>query len=98
MQHLLGPELDDEQSHVLTAAYDLAWRRIIHAELIKPVQHRQLQDALYGYLLQLVRRGERKEARLARRGIFFICGILASAPGAYVPGQPLVADGTQIVF
>jgi len=98
MQSLPRPELDQEQSRVLLTAHDLAWRRIIEAQLLDPTEHVRAQNILYDYILHLLRRGERKESRLARRGIFLICGLLASPQCAYVPGRPLMANGTQIVF
>lgn len=91
-------ELDEEQSRVLMAAYDLAWRRIVDAELLEPTEYARAQNILCNYLLRLLQRGESDVWRLATRGVFLICGILACPDQAYVPGRPLNANGTPIVF
>lgn len=70
-------DLDDEQSRILMAACDLAWRRIIQADLLTSTQQPYARNIVYAHLLRLVRRGERNEARFASRGVFLICGILA---------------------
>ena len=38
MQIAIRNDLDEEQSRALMAAYDVAWRRIIRAEILEPVQ------------------------------------------------------------
>jgi hypothetical protein len=98
MQNVIRNELDDVQSRVFTAAYDMAWRRIMEADLLSPPQYAHIQNILCGYLLWLIRRGERKETRLASRGVFLVCGLLACPDCGYVPGQPVKTDGAQLVF
>jgi hypothetical protein len=98
MQIAVHNELDAEQSRVLMAAYDTAWRRIMETDLLTPTQYAQAQKILCSYLLRLVQRAERKETRLATRGVFLICGLLACPDCAYVPGRPIQANGAQIVF
>ncbi|MGC1625065.1 MAG: hypothetical protein WA759_20015, partial [Pseudolabrys sp.] len=65
---------------------------------ITPMQQTYMESVLRGHLLRQVRRGERKVTRLASRGVFLICGILACPDHTYVPGRPLRADGVQILF
>jgi hypothetical protein len=98
MRIVVRNELDDDQSRVFMAACDLAWRRIMEADVLPPGEHAHAQNILCSHILRLIRRGERKEARLASRGVFLICGLLACPDCAYVPGQPMNADGTQILF
>ena len=64
--------LDDEQSRILMAACDLAWRRIIQADVLTSMQQPYAQSIVCAHLLRLVRRGERNKARLASRGVFLI--------------------------
>lgn len=98
MHSVVRNELDDDQSRVFMGAYDLAWRRITEADLLVPGQYARVQNILCGYLLWLIRRGERRPARLANRGVFLICGLLACPDCTYVPGRPLMTDGAQILF
>jgi len=91
-------DLDEDQSRILMSACDLAWRRIMEAELVTPTQQVYAQNILCGYLLRLVRSGERSERRLASRGVFLICAILACPDCEYVPGRPIRTDGAQIIF
>ena len=91
-------DLDEEQSRILMAACDLAWRRIVQANVLTPMQQPYAQSIVCAHLLRLVRRGERNEARLARRGVFLICGILACPDYEYVPGRSLRTDSAEIVF
>ena len=98
MQIVVRNELDDEQSRVFMAAYDMAWRRIMETDLLSSGQYARAQNILCSHLLRLIRRGVRKEPRLARGGVFLICGLLACPDCSYVPGQPMKTDGAQIVF
>lgn len=98
MQIIVRNELDGDQSRALMAAYDMAWRRIMEADLLSSGQYAHAQNILRSYLLWLIRRGERKETRLASRGVFLICGLLACPDCSYVPGQPMKTDGAHIVF
>ncbi len=98
MQIIVRNELDDDQSRVFMAAYDMAWRRIVEADLLPPDQYAHAQNILCSHLLRLIRRGERKQARLASRGVFLICGLLACPECAYVPGRPMKTGGAQILF
>ena len=98
MQIVVRNDLDGEQSRVLMAAYDMAWRRIMEADRLSSDQYAHAQNMLCSYLLWLIRRGEREETRLASRGVFLICGMLACPDYTYVPGQPIETDGAQIVF
>ena len=91
-------DLDEDQSRILMAACDLAWRRITEAYVLTPMQQAYAQNIVRAHLLVLIRRGERHEARLASRGVFLICGILACPDYKYVPGRPLRTDGAEIVF
>jgi hypothetical protein len=91
-------DLDEEQSRILMAGCDLAWRRITQAETLTPMQQTYAQNILCAHLLRLVRRGERNETRLASRGVFLICGILACPDYEYVPGRSLRTDGAELVF
>jgi len=91
--------LDEEQSRILMNACDLTWLRILEARVpIIPTQQAHLQNIVRNHLLRQVRRGERNVTRLASRGVFLICGVLACSDSAYVPGRPLQAGGTQIIF
>ncbi|MGA7084645.1 MAG: hypothetical protein WB005_15900, partial [Pseudolabrys sp.] len=59
-------------------ACDVTWHRVLEAGLtITPMQQTYMESVLRGHLLRQVRRGERKVTRLASRGVFLICGILA---------------------
>jgi hypothetical protein len=98
MHIVVRNELDDDQSRVFMGAYDVAWRRITEADLLTPAQHAHAQNILCGHLLWLIERGERKPDRLASRGVFLICGLLACPDCTYVPGRPLMTDGAQILF
>jgi hypothetical protein len=62
------------------------------------MQQPYAQSIVCAHLLRLVRRGERNEARLASRGVFLICGILACPDYEYVPGRSLRTDSAEIVF
>lgn len=101
MQIVVRNELDGEQLRVFMAAYDMAWRRIMEADRLSWGQYahaQNMQNILRSYLLRLIQRGECKETRLASRGVFLICGLLACPDCTYVPGQPMQTDGAQIVF
>lgn len=98
MQIVVRNDLDDDQSRVFMAAYDLAWRRIMEANLLPSDQYAHAQNILCSHLLGLIRHGERRQARLATRGVFLICGLLACPDCTYVPGRPLKTDGAQILF
>ena len=98
MQIVIRKELDDDQSRVFMEAYDMAWRRILDADLLPPGQYAHAQNVLCSHLLRLIRRGERRQARLATRGVFLICGLLACPACTYVPGRPMKTDGAQILF
>lgn len=99
MQTAILSGLDEEQSRILTSACDVTWHRVLEAGLtITPTQKTYMESVLRGHLLRQVRRGERKVTRLASRGVFLICGILACPDHTYVPGRPLRADGVQILF
>jgi hypothetical protein len=98
MQNVVRNELDDEQSRVFMGAYDAAWRRIMEAHLLSRDQYAHAQNILCSHLLQLIRQGERRPARLATRGVFLICGLLACPDCWYVPGRPMKADGVLILF
>ena len=91
-------DLDEEQSRILTAACDLAWRRIIQANVLTSMDQLYAQNIICAHLLRLVRRGERNEARLAGRGVFLICGILACPDCEYALGRSLRTDSAEIVF
>ena len=96
-----SPQLDETQGQALSAGFDFAWRRLLRADgLLNPAQHAQVQNILTSYLLRLVRRGERDAQRLARRGIFFVCGVLACPePVGYVGRSLRLADDdAEIVF
>ena len=62
-------DLDDEQARTLRAACDLAWCRIIQANVLTSMDQPYAQNIICAHLLRLVRRGERNEARLA--GAYF---------------------------
>lgn len=98
MQIVVRNKLDDDQSRIFMAAYDMAWRRIIEADVLSSGQHAHAQNVLCSHLLRLIRRGECRQARLAIRGVFLICGLLACPDCAYVPGRPMKTDGAQILF
>ncbi len=99
MQTAILAGLDEEQSRLLMSACDVTWRRVLEAGLIiTPMQRTYMESVLRSHLLRQLRRGERKVTRLASRGVFLICGILACPDHAYVPGRPLQADGVQILF
>ena len=57
MQIIVRNELDDDQSRVFMAAYDMAWRRIVGADLLPPDQYAHAQNILCSHLLRLIRRG-----------------------------------------
>lgn len=92
-------DLDEKQSRVLLSACNLAWRRVTEAVvLLTPIQQAYAHSIMYAHLLRLVRRGERKEQRLASRGVFLICGILACPDHEYVSGRSLRLGGAKIIF
>ena len=98
MQIVVRRELDDDQSRIFMAAYDAAWRRIMEADLLPPDKHAYVQNIVCSHLLWLIRHGERRPARLANRGVFLVCGLLACPGCTYVPGQPMKTSGAQILF
>jgi len=98
MHIAIRDDLNEDQSRTLMTACDLAWRRIIEADILPPSQQIHAQNVLCTHLLRLVRHGERSETRLANRGVFLICGILACPDSPYTPGQPLRTAGADIVF
>ncbi len=98
MQIVVRDQLDDDQSRVFMAGYDLAWRRILEADLLSSDKYAHAQNILCSHLLWLIRHGERRPARLASRGVFLICGVLACRDCTYVPGRSIKTDGAQIVF
>jgi hypothetical protein len=67
-------------------------------DVLTSMQQPYAQNIVCAHLLRLVRRGERNEARLASRGVFLICGILACPDYEYVLGRSLRTDGAKIVF
>ena len=91
-------DLDEKQSRVLLSACNLAWRRVTEAVVLTPMQQAYAHKIMYAHLLRLVRRGERKEQRLASRGLFLICGILVCPDHEYVPGRSLRTRGAEIIF
>jgi hypothetical protein len=95
-------DLDEKQSRVLLSACNLAWRRVTEAVVLTPMQqayaHSIAHSIMYAHLLRLVQRGERKEQRLASRGVFLICGILACPDHEYVLGRSLRLGGAEIIF
>ena len=91
-------DLDDEQARILTAACNLACDRMIEAGVLRTMQQPYAQNLVCAHLHRLVRRGERNEARLASRGVFLICGILACPDCKFIPGRPLQTGGATIVF
>ena len=98
MQIVVRNDLDNDQSRVFMAAYDIAWRRITEAGLLSSEQYAHAQNVLCTHLLRLIRHGERRQTRLATRGVFLICGLMACPDCAYVPGRPLNTAGAQILF
>jgi len=100
MQTATSCALDAEQGKALSAAFDFAWRRLLQTDLLQPSQYAQMQNILTTYLIKLVRRGERNEGRLARRGIFFVCGLLAAPDPVSFTGRALYfAEGAAgVVF
>ena len=91
-------DLDEKQSRVLLSACNLAWRRVTEAVVLTPIQQAYAHSIMYAHLLRLVRRGERKEQRLASRGVFLICGILACPDHEYVSGRSLRTGGRRLFF
>jgi hypothetical protein len=91
-------DLDEEQSRILLSACDIAWRRVTQAVTLTPTQQVYARSAVCAHLLDIVRHGERNEHRLASRGVFLICGLLACPDCKYVQGRPLQTSGAQIVF
>jgi len=91
-------DLDEEQSRILLRACDLAWRRVTEVVVLTPMQQAYAHNIVHAHLLRLVRRGERKEQRLASRGVFLICGILACPDHEYVSGRSLRTEGAEIIF
>jgi hypothetical protein len=90
--------LDEEQSRIFLRACDLAWHRVTEAVVLTPMQQAYAHNIVHAHLLRLVRRGERKEQRLASRGVFLICGILACPDHEYVTGRSLRTEGAEIIF
>lgn len=98
MQVTVRNELDENQSRILVAAYDVAWHRMTKAEVLVRLQPEFASKILCDHLSRLVRRGEHKVERLAMRGVFLICGILACPHHQYIPDRPLQTDGAVIVY
>ena len=98
MQIAIRNDLNEDQSRTLMIACNQAWGRIIAANLLPTLQQDEAQDILCTHLLRLVRLGERNIARLASRGVFLICAVLACPDCEYVAGQPLRTDGADVVF
>ena len=98
MQIAFRNDLNEDQSRTLMIACNQAWSRIAAANLLPPAQQDHAQNLLCMHLLRLVRRGELNVGRLASRGVFLVCAILACPDCDYVPGQPLRTDGAEIVF
>jgi hypothetical protein len=62
------------------------------------MQQDHAQNALCTHLLHLVRRGERNVGRLASRGVFLICAMLACPDSEFIPGRPLRTDGADVIY
>ena len=62
--------LDDDAVKAMGQAFDLACSRLIRAGVLDAVNIERLQRLAAKKLVQLARRGERDEWRLARRAIF----------------------------
>jgi len=99
-------DLDQDQERILLSACDIllsacdkAWRRVTRVVVaLTPVQHVHARSVVRAHLLGLVRHGERNEDRLASRGVFLICALLACPGCEYVQGHLLQQVGAQIVF
>ena len=92
-------DLDQDQERILLSACDKAWRRVTRVVVaLTPVQHVHARSVVRAHLLGLVRHGERNEDRLASRGVFLICALLACPGCEYVQGHLLQQVGAQIVF
>jgi hypothetical protein len=98
MQIAIRNDLNEDQSRTLMIACNRAWSRIIAANLLPAMEEDRAQNILCTHLLHLVRRGELNVGRLASRGVFLICALLARPDCSYIPGQPLRTDGAEIVF
>ena len=100
MQIAIRNDLNEDQSRTLMIACNQAWSRVIAANLLPAVQQDQdhAQNILCTHLLRLVRCGEHDVTRLASRGVFLICALLACPDCDYVPGQPLRTDGADVIF
>ena len=98
MQIAIRNDLNEDQSRTLMLACNQAWSRVVAANLLPAMQQDWAQNILCTHLLHLVRRGELNVGRLASRGVFLICALLACSDCDYVPAQPLRTDGADIVF
>jgi hypothetical protein len=70
-------ELDLEQFRLLDEALRLAYTRLVDTDVARGRQFHQLRDPLVVPIVKAILRGETDPWRLARRGLFAACEVLA---------------------
>ncbi len=71
-------ELDPEQVGLLDRAMRLAYIRLIDTDVARAHEIRALRDPLILPMVLAITKGETDVWRLARRGIFAACAVIAS--------------------
>ncbi len=70
-------ELDDQQVQLLDKALRLAYTRLVETGAARERQFYELRDPLVVPIVRAMIRGETDAWRLARRGLFEACEVLA---------------------
>ncbi len=83
--------LDQEQVQLLDEALRLAYTRLVETDAARGGQFHQLRDPLIVPIVRAMLRGETDPWRLARRGLFAACEVLAAEKAAQPDLQSSVA-------
>ncbi len=84
-------DLDQEQVQLLDEALRLAYTRLVDTDVARGRQFHQLRDPLVAPIVKSILRGETDTWRLARRGLFAACEVLAAEKAAQPEHQSSVA-------
>jgi hypothetical protein len=84
-------DLDQEQVQLLDEALRLAYTRLVETGAGRGRQFHQLRDPLIVPIVRAILKGETDPWRLARRGLFAACEMLAAERAAQPEHQSSVA-------
>ncbi len=84
-------ELDQDQVHLLDKALRIAYTRLVDTDVARGRQFHQLRDPLVVPIVNAIMRGETDPWRLARRGLFAACEVLALDGAARSERRSIVA-------